>query len=611
MTGTDPTKPLVIFDGKCSFCRIWIEYFKIVTAGAVDYAPYQEAAPAYPHIPLQRFQQAVHLIQPSGEALSGARAVYELIAQRWPLSLYRRFSWFRRVSEAAYQFVATRRNFFYRVTVLFFGTRVQPLEYHAVQWLFSRLLASIYLIAFASFGMQAAGLIGSHGILPVGQYLTRIWQALGSSSYRLAPTLFWLNSDDAVIQGVWIAGVVCSLLALFGLFWRGALVMAFLLYLSLVNGSQEFLSYQWDYLLLETGFLAIFLGYSRSVVWLFRWLLFRLLFFSGVVKLLSGDATWRGLTALTFHYQTQPIPTPLAWYAHQLPPWFQQLSCLGVFFVELAIPLLILGPRRARLIALPWLVSLQLLILLTGNYAFFNLLAVSLCVFLLDDAVLRSLLPRHLVDWAAKARRVFVPQRFRQWIASALLAVVAVLSGLLAIQTLSGDVTAAGRALLSAAGPFGIVNSYGLFANMTTTRPEIIVEGSEDGTKWLSYEFKYKPGALTRRLSWVAPYQPRLDWQMWFAALGSYRENVWFLNFLARLLQGRPEVLDLIDRNPFPDRPPRFVRAQLYEYRFTDARTLGQTRQWWTRTPLGVYVPPVSLTSLSDLRILQGAPHQQ
>lgn len=602
MTGT---KPLAIFDGKCSFCRIWIEYFRAVTDGTVDFAPYQEAAASYPDIPIERFRHAVHLIKPSGEALSGAHAVYELLTQRWPRELYRRSSVFRKLSEGAYQFVATRRNLFYRLTVLFFGTRVEPLRYNAVQYVFLRLLAAIYIIAFASLGVQAAGLIGSHGILPVSQYLGRIAEALGSSGYRLAPTLLWLNSSDGTIQWIWIGGAVCSLLILAGVFWRAALVIAFLLYLSLVSASQEFLSYQWDFLLLETGFLAIFLGYSRSIIWLFRWLLFRLMFFSGAVKLLSGDRTWHDLTALTYHYQTQPIPTPLAWYAQQLPRWFQQLSCAGIFFVELVIPLLILGPRRARAFALPWLVSLQLLILCTGNYAFFNCLAISLCVFLLDDALLRRAAPPRWLDIAGRVRREYVPRPLRKAIVVAVVVAVAILSGLLAMQTFSGGAPAAGRELLSVAAPLGIVNSYGLFANMTTTRAEIVVEGSIDGTEWRPYEFRYKPGALDRRPPWVAPYQPRLDWQMWFAALGSYRENVWFLNFLVRLLQGTPEVLNLIDGNPFPNEPPHWIRAQVFEYRLSDSRTFSQTRQWWTRTPLGVYVPPVSLKSLANLRILQ------
>ena len=260
-----------------------------------------------------------------------------------------------------------------------------------------------------------------------------------------------------------------------------------MLYLSLVNVSQEFLSYQWDILLLETGFLAIFLGYSRVIVWLFRWLLFRLMFLSGAVKLLSGDATWRNLTALTVHYQTQPIPTPLAWYAHQAPIWFQKLSCGLVFFVELAIPILVLGPRKFRLFALPFLVGLQVLILLTGNYAFFNWIAIALCIFLIDDS------------WLPKMQSTFVPGRVRQtvaWSMTILIAIAQHISLHASPLRVACPLPLAG--LVGLAMPFGLTSSYGLFANMTTRRPEIVVEGSNDGENWLAYEFRYKPGRLDR-----------------------------------------------------------------------------------------------------------------
>ncbi len=469
-------------------------------------------------------------------------------------------------------------------------------EHARVQEWFIRLLGLVYLIAFASFGWQANGLIGSHGIQPAAQYLIRVREALGGAAFFAAPSLLWINASDTAIRLVCAAGAICGLLAMAGLVWRAALVSAFVLYLSLVNASQEFLSYQWDYLLLEAGFLAIFLGYSPVVIWLFRWLLFRLMFFSGLVKLLSGDPTWRNLTALTFHYQTQPIPNPVAWYAHQLPFWFQELSCAGVFFIELLVPWLVLGPRRLRLLALPWLIGLQMLILLTGNYAFFNLLAIVLCVFLLDDAIL----PR----WARRplrAERLLVPARIRRIVAWSLCYLVGFLSVLLALESFRAA-PANAHGILEMAAPFGIVNSYGLFANMTTTRPEIIIEGSNDGQEWKAYEFRYKPGRLDRAPPWVAPYQPRLDWQMWFAALGSYRENAWFVRFLGRLLEGRPEVLALMDGNPFPGAPPRFIRAQVEEYRFTDPETRRRTGNWWTRTPLGSYLRPISLADLAPAR---------
>jgi hypothetical protein len=460
----------------------------------------------------------------------------------------------------------------------------EPAPHRRSEWLFVRALALVYAIAFASFGWQSMGLVGSSGIAPVSGNLARASQALGSAAWTAVPTLFWLSSSDAAIRAVCLAGLACAVLAFTGFYWRAALVCAFVLYLSLVSAAPDFLSFQWDYLLLEAGFLAIFLALSPAVPWLFRCLLFRLMFFSGFVKLASGDSTWRSLTALTVHYQTQPIPTPLAWYTHQLPLWFQRASCAGVFFVELAAPFLIFGPRRVRHTAAVLLISLQLLIALTGNYAFFNLLTIALCLFLIGEELPARALPDPRLP--APARRT---------LALSLSVLIGTLSLLEVAGSLRATIPIPGRTLLSAAAPFGIVNSYGLFANMTTTRPEIVIEGSSDGIVWRAYEFRYKPGRRDRHPPWVAPYQPRLDWQMWFAALGGWRENPWILRFAVRLLEGKPEVLALLETNPFPHAPPRLVRAQLYDYRFT---TWG-SRDWWTRTLTGDYFPPVSREQLA------------
>jgi predicted DCC family thiol-disulfide oxidoreductase YuxK len=596
-------KPVLIYDGKCGFCKIWIEYWKTLTGDAVTYAPSQEVGSEYHQIPPEAFGKSVQLVMPSGEVLSGAHAVFETLASHpsWCrlLSAYYGVPGFARITEASYRFIAGHRNTFYWVTVLLFGRKVEPLRFEAVQTIFQKLLAATYLTAFVSFGVQARALIGSQGVEPVAIYFQRIGVLLGPGAWRAAPSLFWLHTSDVFIQAVWLCGAACSLLAIFDVFWRGALVVAFVCYLSLLNASQEFLSYQWDILLLEAGFLSLFLGYSRIVVWLFRWLLFRLMFLSGAVKLLSGDSTWHGLTALTVHFQTQPIPTPLAWYAHQLPVPFLKASCLLVLFVELIIPFLVLGPRRVRLFAAPWLIGLQVMIMLTGNYAFFNWLSLALCLFLFDDAHLERIVPGAWLGRISKAGPV------RRRVVVALTCVIGLLSTLFSLQALRVQLPAAARALISAAAPFGITSSYGLFATMTTRRPEIVIEGSNDGAEWREYEFRYKPGRLDRRPPWVAPHQPRLDWQMWFAAFSSYQENVWFLNLLARLLQNNAEVLSQFEHNPFPDRAPRLIRASLYEYRFTDWQTRKDTHAWWTRTPLGPYVPPVALEDLSDLPLLK------
>lgn len=606
------TRPVLVYDGKCGFCKLWIEYCKALTQDAIAYAPSQEVGDEFPQVAPAEFAKSVQLVYPSGEVVSGSRAVYQTLAanpsRRLPLQLYHRFPGFASLSEAGYRFIARHRSLFYWITVLLIGRNVEPLRFDVVQSIFRSIIGAIYLIAFVSFGVQAMALIGSRGVLPVSLYFHRIQAFVGGRGWQVAPSLFWLSNTDSFINAVWIIGAFCAVVAITGILWRPALFVCFLCYLSLVNGSQEFLGYQWDILLLEAGFLSLFLGYSKVVIWLFRWLLFRLMFLSGAVKLLSGDPTWHSLTALMVHFQTQPIPTPLAWYANQLPAWFLQFSCALVFVIELVLPFFIFGPKRIRLIAAAGLIGLQLLILITGNYAFFNWLSLALCLFLFDDGQLRRWLKRPWSgSWFTSIRRSFLPVRVRKATAGAFGILIVFLSTLFFIQTLRAQwLPSAARSLISVAAPFGITSTYGLFANMTTTRPEIIIEGSTDGITWQPYEFRYKPGLLDRRPPWVAPHQPRLDWQMWFAALGNYQENVWFLNLLARLLQAEPVVLAQLARSPFGNSRPTVVRAIVYEYKFTDRENRRKTGNWWTHTQLGSYVPPVTLQTLSRLPILRG-----
>jgi hypothetical protein len=388
---------------------------------------------------------------------------------------------------------------------------------------------------------------------------------------------------------------------LFGLAPLWSLMGLFVIYLSIVGAGQEFLSFQWDMLLLEAGFAAMMLApralLPRSArpagsagIWLIRLLVFRLMLESGLVKLFSRDVSWRSLAALNFHYETQPLPTPLAWYAHQLPEWFHRFSTAGVFAVELAIPFLFLLPRRLRLIGAWITICFQLLIAATGNYTFFNLLTIVLCFSLFDDRHIEQFLPKTFREGEYE-----IPLNGR-----AALSFSACLGGIGMIQL--GGMTGI---LPTAPFPFSyalekveslrIVNSYGLFAVMTTSRPEIVIEGSNDGTNWLPYEFRYKPGDVRQPPHWVAPYQPRLDWQMWFAALSQYPNNPWFVRLMEQLLRGSPEVLGLLGRNPFPDAPPMFVRATTFDYHFTTRDERRQSGDWWTRTDARQYFPKVRL----------------
>jgi hypothetical protein len=304
---------------------------------------------------------------------------------------------------------------------------------------------------------------------------------------------------------------------------------------------------------------------------------------SGLVKLLSGDMTWRNLTALNYHYETQPLPTPLAWYAHQLPESLQAISCAVVFVVELIVPFLFLMPRRLRIVGAWITIAFQVLIALTGNYTFFNLLAIVLCIPLFDDQHLYGMLRRAVPPTERAPRR---------WLWATIPAGMLLIAvGVLQLLAMVGIVGESPDLFPSLA----IVNRYGLFAVMTTSRPEIILEGSNDGIDWKPYEFKFKAGDISRPLRWVAPYQPRLDWQMWFAALTRQQNVPWFSRLIQRLLEGSPDVLNLLANNPFPGNPPRVIRAVLYDYRFTDPSTRRATKAVWTRRLLGQYFPPVHL----------------
>lgn len=471
-------------------------------------------------------------------------------------------------------------------------------------------MGAIYLIALLSLGTQLLGLVGREGIQPAAHFLEAVRAQWGPERYWLVPTLCWLNATDAFLQFLCGAGIVMSVLLLFDVAPALVLLLLWGVYLSLVTVCREFMSFQWDNLLLEAGFLAIFLAPLRLgrtasrdgpppaiVLWLLRWLLVRLVCSSGFVKLASGDPTWRTLTALTYHYETQPLPTWISWYVHHLPAWVHRACCAGMFVVELAVPPLLFGPRRWQTVAAGAITGFQLLIFLTGNYCFFNLLTMALCVLVVDDTMWSSRWRMVLAARAQGAHGVGWVRRWPRGVLVPVASVILVVSGM-QMSYLVGVRIPPWRPLVALqewVAPLRTINTYGLFAVMTTSRPEIILEGSEDGTTWLAYEFRDKPGDPSRRPRFIAPHQPRLDWQMWFAALSDYRRETWFLDFCARLLQGSPTVVALLRHNPFPQAPPRYLRALVYDYRFTDPATRRAEGAWWRRELKGTYCPTLSL----------------
>jgi predicted DCC family thiol-disulfide oxidoreductase YuxK len=604
-----PAKPLVVFDGDCNFCRRWVERWREMTRGAVDYAPFQEAATRFPEIPREDFAQALHFIDKDGAVYRGAEAVFRSLGRarggRALVSGYDHLPGFAPITEAAYRAIAHNRMLASFFTRLLWGNEVRRPTYFKSRDLFVRSLGAIYLIAFVSFWLQIDGLIGEQGILPVGQHLQFAREQVGSDAFYLLPTLCWFGSSDAFLHFLCGAGAIISILLMAGLAPVLSLTLLFVLYLSLTIAGQTFLSFQWDILLLETGFLALFFApwrwrmnpnheapFSRVGLFLLKLLLFKFLFMSGVVKLTSHDESWWNLTALDYHYWTQPLPTVIGWWSDQHPEWFKKFSVAFCLVVEIIGPFFIWAPRRLRHVAGCFLIALQIVIAATGNYCFFNLLTVALCLLLFDDRFLRmeGLAPARLVAPASR--------ELRPPIAGIVVLVLTLPINAMFLYSAIKPNRDWPRPISTIAGsiePFRIVNGYGLFRVMTKSRPEIIIEGSADGSEWLPYEFRWKPGALDQAPRWVAPHQPRLDWQMWFAALGNYRQNPWFVRLLERLLRNAPPVTRLLERNPFPETPPRYIRARLYEYRFTTREEHRATGAWWKREESGEYLPAISL----------------
>jgi len=632
-----PPKPLMIWDGECHFCKRWIERWRDITAGKVDYATYQEAGLRFPEIPSGQSKHAIVFIQPDGETFFAAKAVYRSLqyrsSQKWLAWSYDHIPGFSGISEIGYKFIARHRGFGSTVTRLLWGKDVRPPTYFWARRWFLRLLGLIYLIAFVSLWVQVDGLVGTNGMSPVTRFLPAARQQLGSDAHFLLPTLCWFGSSNAFLHFLCGGGVVFSLLLILGIAPALSLVAIFVSYLSLAVAGQVFLNFQWDVLLLETGFLSIFLApwrllprdllwwqgsatpamatpVSRAGLFLLKFLLFKLMLMSGVVKLASGDDSWgwldnafhwNAMTALDYHYWTQPLPTVFAWWADKNSEWFKHSSVAFCLIVEIVAPFFIWAPRRLRLIAAGLMIFLQIVIALTGNYCFFNLLTITLCLLLIDDSVVASLrrgaFP-YRDQYTSPQRDVY--NRLSRYTALAVIVITLPINGWLIFTAFNPQSRPPGwlANFYEHLEPFRIVNGYGLFRVMTKDRCEIVIEGSNDGLQWTPYEFKWKPGDVNRAPGWCAPHQPRLDWQMWFAALETPEQNPWLVGLILRLLEGSRDVTALLARNPFPDTPPHYIRAMFYRYRFTTNEERRQTGAWWKRQELREYLPTISADQL-------------
>ena len=473
-----------------------------------------------------------------------------------------------------------------------------PHGYWLTRLLLYRGLGFICLIAFLVALNQFKPLLGERGLLPVPIFVKEV-------SFRRTPSLFFLwPRDIAFTTAAWI-GIVLSCLVIAGIPQRvstgliaGVWLAIYLLYLSFVNVGQTFYAFGWESILLEACFFAMFLGSSKIAppaisIWLFRWLLFRVMFGAGLIKL-RGDPCWRDLTCLDYYYETQPMPNPLSWYFHWAPRWINRGGVLFNHFAEVVIPFLYFLPQPAAGIAGLITILFQFTILISGNLSWLNWLTIVLAFSTLDGEFFRISAPA-LSSAGATLR-----------FANIGMLVLTVLMSIPVVQNMISR-----RQIMNTSfNPLHLVGSYGAFGSITRPRYEVIVEGTSDAvitpaTRWREYEFKGKPGDQHYRPPQIAPYHLRLDWLMWFAAMSSYQDYPWFVNFMAKLLENDQAVLSLLRKNPFAQAPPKYVRAMLYEYHFTTPEERKRTGAWWKRTLIGPYFPAVSMDMPGFRRVLE------
>lgn len=450
----------------------------------------------------------------------------------------------------------------------------EPLTYVRAKWLWLRALGLIFFSAFYSLWFQIHGLIGSRGVLPAREYLVLAKRVAGAKAYWLAPTLLWVNGSDAMLTAIVVIGAIASISLTLNFLPRTSIAVAMVCFLSFIGAAQDFASYQSDGMLLEAAFLSLFLGRKnapppRLARFVLVWEWFRIYFESGLVKIFSGEEQWRHLTAMDKYYENGPLPTWIGWYAQQLPHSFHAATAAATLIAELFIVWLGLIPSRwSRVTCFAICTALQLGIIATANYAFLNYLVLALGVWLVDDGVLNTRRPS--------------PDGLKPVLRIILIAHLITTSVMFFLPSFP---------LAVALGPTRIVNNFGLFAVMTRARYEIEFQGTRDGQTWIAYPFRYKPQDVKKPPGIYAPYQPRFDWNLWFASLGPAEENPFVMNTEARLMEGSPQVLELFAGNPFAGKPPAAVRAVLWQYWFTTRAERARTGAWWNRRLVGLYAP--------------------
>ena len=523
-----------------------------------------------------------------------------------------------------------------------FDPQFGPADRLIPRWLFLRALGAIYFSAFYALLFQIRGLNGPDGILPAGQYLEFILHSLPMAlRFWAAPTLLWISSSNAMLMGMCWVGLLASVAALLNLWPRLSFFICFLCYLSFVAAANAFSGYQSDGMLLEAGFLALFVsprgrlpGWgtesppSRASLFLLQWEWFRIYFESGIIKLIGGDPEWTHFTAMDEYYQNGPLPTWIGWYVEHLPHWFHAATVGATLTMEIIVVFLLFCGRRARLICFFIVTPWEIGVILTANYTFLNYLVLALGFLLLDDGFLRRFVPARFRlpatqteeplaepsetplsllgntqtsdDLQIEYRKPSHLDAFRLALSAVMLTLIAYVTTaeLIRMPFPEAPLPMAPARLLE---PFRIANQYGLFEVMTRGRYEIEFQGSNDGQTWTAYPFRYKPQALNEAPRIYAPYQPRFDWNLWFASLGDWQENRLVVFTEIRLLMNSRDVLALFRSDPFGGKPPKMVRAVLWQYWFTSMKEKRETGNWWRRQLLGLYAPV--LTQQSDGKI--------
>jgi hypothetical protein len=506
-----------------------------------------------------------------------------------------------------------------------FGPDFTSPDYLYARWLFLRALGLVFFSAFYSLVFQIRGLIGPNGILPARDYLVQVARVVGSARYWYAPTVFWWSASDHFLLAVVVAGIAASLLLVVNVCPRAMLVICLIAFVSFIAAAQDFASYQSDGMLLEAGFISLFFAPSgwrprwgsadppsRASRCLLIWLMFRIYFESGIAKILGHDPEWRDFSAMDQYYQNGPLPTWIAWYMHQLPHGFHAAMATLTLALELVLIFAIFLPRRSRILLFFLITPWQIGIILTGNYAFLNYLVLILGILLLDDKFLTRFFPSSLLPAGVSSTTALEtePVEAQAWKNRLHLSIQAIFltwifyatSALLVFMLFpAAPLPESPVRLLE---PFRIANEFGLFAVMTRSRYEIEFQGSRDGQTWTPYPFRNKPQDVHSAPRIYAPYQPRFDWNLWFASLGNWRQYPFVLNCEERLLSGEPEVLALFAGNPFPGQPPQQIRVVLWQYWFTGWKEKREQGLWWRREQLGLYGPTLERTGEGKFAVL-------